>query len=68
MIDAGYDDIDSLLYQMHTSYPINRDELERVGITAPGHQYRIIIKLEEDSGICPRRLTLKSRGFSTDSF
>jgi ankyrin repeat protein len=55
LCEAGYDDIDSLLNQMKCPLPISLDDLEKIGVKKPGHRYRLLIKLEEDSGIVSKK-------------
>lgn len=59
LCDGGYDDVESLVNQMRSPLPITLEELSKIGIKKPGHRYRLVIKLEEDSGICSRRIAKK---------
>lgn len=62
MCDAGYDDIDSIINQMRSPLPMTIEELTKIGIKKPGHRYRIVIKLEEESGIYSRRFNRRTNG------
>ena len=55
LCEAGYDDIESLVNQMRCPLPVSFDDLTKIGIKKPGHRYRLLIKLEEDAGICPKK-------------
>lgn len=52
-MQVGYDDLDTIFSQMGSVFPITLSELKKIGINKLGHRYRILIKLEEDSGIYP---------------
>ncbi len=47
-VEAGFDDLNALLLQAKSRVPITRDLLYRIGVTRPGHQARILVKLEQD--------------------
>ncbi|CAG9325167.1 unnamed protein product [Blepharisma stoltei] len=47
LVNAGFDDFESLISQMNTPLPITADMLDRTGITKPGHQKRILIMIEK---------------------
>ena len=59
LCEAGYDDVDSLLSQMRSPLPVTLQELEKIGIKKPGFRYRLLIKLEDDSGVHSRRVCKK---------
>ncbi|OMJ68134.1 hypothetical protein SteCoe_34499 [Stentor coeruleus] len=59
-ISYEYDDLETLLTQMQSVIPISLQELKRLGIDKIGHRYRILIKLEEDSGIFPPKTLSKN--------
>ena len=49
-MESGYDDLEALITQMQSPCPIKSESLDRIGISKPGHRYRIIIRLEEEAG------------------
>lgn len=55
LVAVEYEDLETLLSQMNSIYPINIGELKKIGIKKLGHRYRLLIKLEEDSGIFPSK-------------
>lgn len=57
---AGYEDLETLFNQMISASPITISELKQIGIEKIGHRYRILIKLEEDTGIFPAKPGLKN--------
>ena len=59
LCDSGYDDIDSLILQMKSPLPITLEELSKIGIKKIGHRYRLLVKLEDDSEIFPRKINGK---------
>lgn len=54
-VSVEYEDLDGLLAQMNSVYPITLSELKKIGIDKLGHRYRILVKLEEDAGVFPVR-------------
>lgn len=52
--DRGYSDLESLLEQMHSDNPITEEFLQNLGISSIGLRYKLLILLEEESGIQPR--------------
>jgi len=56
MVEAGYDDVESMTKQMRSPLPITKEELMKGGVQKPGHCYRIIVKLEEDAGITKKSI------------
>lgn len=58
-VSVEYEDLETLLSQMNSIYPISLGELKKIGIKKLGHRYRLLVKLEEDSGIFPVK-TLKN--------
>ena len=49
LIKEGFDDIDLLIKQMKGKQTITDNDLNKVGITIPGHRARILIKLQLDA-------------------
>ena len=49
LIKEGFDDIDLLIKQMKGKQMITDNDLNKVGITIPGHRARILIKLQLDA-------------------
>ena len=49
---AGFDDLEMLTYQMITPLPITHQVLESIGINKHGHRSRLLMKLEQNAGIC----------------
>ncbi len=64
-MDAGYDDIESMLEQMKSPLPLTEETFRAIGIKKPGHIVRIALKLEEDSSLT-RSMKLKRRQQSID--
>lgn len=60
MVDAGYDDVQSMTSQMLTPMPITEKHLTSIGITKAGHRKRIIMKLEEEAGLLTKRALKKA--------
>ena len=48
-VDAGFDDLNALLLQAKSRVPITRELLAKIGVRKPGHQSRILVKLELDN-------------------
>ena len=44
-VDAGFDDLNALIMQAKSKVPITRELLNKIGVTKPGHQMRILVKL-----------------------
>jgi Ankyrin repeats (3 copies)/SAM domain (Sterile alpha motif) len=59
-LSVGYDDLETILAQMKSFFPLTLQELKKIGIKKLGHRYRIIIKLEEDTGIHPIKSGVKN--------
>lgn len=55
LCENGYDDIESLVKQMRSPLPVSLNELAKIGISKPGHRYRMLMRLEEDSGVHCKR-------------
>eukprot|EP00357_Protocruzia_adherens_P030856 CAMPEP_0115004172 /NCGR_PEP_ID=MMETSP0216-20121206/19042_1 /TAXON_ID=223996 /ORGANISM="Protocruzia adherens, Strain Boccale" /LENGTH=1183 /DNA_ID=CAMNT_0002370105 /DNA_START=316 /DNA_END=3867 /DNA_ORIENTATION=+ len=55
LTEGDLDDLDYLIQRMHSEKPIKDAELKRLGIKKPGHRARIIVKLEEDAGLIPKK-------------
>mmetsp|Transcript_33320 Transcript_33320/g.58451 ORF Transcript_33320/g.58451 Transcript_33320/m.58451 type:complete len:300 (-) Transcript_33320:589-1488(-) len=55
LIGGGYDDISSMIDQMHSPLPITEQMLKNIGIDKPGHRVKLLMKLEEDAGFVPAR-------------
>mmetsp|Transcript_19195 Transcript_19195/g.35080 ORF Transcript_19195/g.35080 Transcript_19195/m.35080 type:complete len:457 (-) Transcript_19195:511-1881(-) len=47
LVEAGFDDLDAMIRQMHSPLPINLETLKSIGVTKPGHCMRLLLKLEE---------------------
>lgn len=47
--EAGYDDLDQMLYLMNSPWEIIAEDLIEIGIDKPGYRHRILSKLKEDS-------------------
>ena len=45
LVAAGFDNFDSMLEQMNSPMPINEAVLRKCGITKPGHQKRLLVRL-----------------------
>ncbi|CAG9328740.1 unnamed protein product [Blepharisma stoltei] len=60
MVDAGYDDVQSMSAQMLTPMPITEQHLASIGISKAGHRKRIIMKLEEEAGLIQKRAVKKN--------
>ena len=57
MIEKKMYNIDSYINDIQEGiYPLTFDDLEKIGIKKPGHIFRILIKLEIDSGIIDNNL------------
>lgn len=52
--ENGFMDLESLLERMHSSTPITEDFLKSLGISKLGLRYKLLILLEEESGLQPR--------------
>jgi hypothetical protein len=52
-VAVEYEDLESLLNQMNSPYPVTLNELKKIGISKIGHRLRILSKLEEDAGVFP---------------
>jgi hypothetical protein len=52
--ENGYIDLESLLERMHSNNPITEDFLKTLGISKLGLRYKLLILLEEESGVQPR--------------
>lgn len=50
LVGGGYDDITTMIDQMHSPLPITEQMLKNIGIDKPGHRVKLIMKLEEDAG------------------
>ena len=59
-ISIGYDSLESIYSQMTSVFPITLEELLKIGINKLGHRYRILIKLEEDTGIFPKKVSMNN--------
>jgi hypothetical protein len=55
LVDAGYDDIESMVDQMRSPLPITQETLTSIGVHKPGHAIRIVIRLEEEAGLVQPR-------------
>ena len=64
LVEAGYDDIDSMVHQMVSPLPITLERLRKIGITKPGHRRKLILRLQEEAGIIPRRTVRKTNAGS----
>jgi hypothetical protein len=60
LMDAGYDDIESMVEQMRSPLPLTEDTFRSVGVSKPGHVIRLVLKLEEDASLS-RSMKLKRR-------
>ncbi|CAG9332914.1 unnamed protein product [Blepharisma stoltei] len=47
LVNAGFDDFDSLINQMSTPLPLTAEMLKNIGISKPGHQKRLLFMLEK---------------------
>lgn len=56
LVEAGFDDLEAMLRQMHSPLPINLETLKSIGISKPGHCMRLLIKLEEAANQRPKTL------------
>jgi hypothetical protein len=55
LVSGGYDDISSMIDQMHSPLPITEQMLQHIGITKPGHRVKLLMKLDEEAGPAPSR-------------
>lgn len=66
LVEAGYDDLSAMVEQMHSPIPITVENLTKIGITKPGHRWRLLMRLEEEAGLTPRpkykNMNSKQRG------
>ena len=60
-MEIGYGDLDTILNQMGSVFPVTLAELQKIGIQKLGHRYRILIKLEEDAGVFPAKSVVKNQ-------
>jgi hypothetical protein len=65
LVEAGFDDLESMLRQMHSPLPINFDTLKSIGIHKPGHCMRLLLKLEEAANQQPKQLQKTPRKSKT---
>jgi hypothetical protein len=54
LVEAGFDDVESMAKQMATPLPITDSLLISIGVKKPGHRARLLMKLEEESMKAPR--------------
>ena len=50
---AGFDDLEMMTYQMISPLPITHQILESIGMNKHGHRSRLLMKLEQNAGVCP---------------
>ena len=55
LINSGYDDLDALIEQMRSPLPLNEENLKEAGVNKPGHRARLVMRLEEEAGLYPKR-------------
>jgi hypothetical protein len=60
LMEAGYDDIESMVDQMRSPLPLTESTFQSIGISKPGHVIRIVLKLEEDASLS-HSMKLKGR-------
>ena len=48
-VEAGYDELDQMIYLMNSPWEIQSQDLIEIGISKPGYRHRILSKLKEDS-------------------
>ena len=64
--DAGYTEVEQLLFLMHSKYPVTDSVLrEAVGVEKVGHRHRIMCKLKEDAQHFDPRLWPTLIGYPT---
>lgn len=65
LINSGYDDLDALIEQMRSPLPLSEENLKEAGVDKPGYRARLMMKLEEEAGLYPKRS--RRRGASPTS-
>lgn len=55
LVDAGYDDIRSMVQQMLSPLPITEERLSKIGISKPGHRRKLVLKLQEEAAMDPKK-------------
>lgn len=53
LVKAGFDDLEMMAYQMMSPLPITHNVLESIGMHKHGHRSRLLMKLEQNAGVCP---------------
>lgn len=51
LIDAGYDDLEQVIFQMRSSIPLDLPTLQSIGIKKPSHRQALLTALEEIAGL-----------------
>lgn len=65
LINSGYDDLDALIEQMRSPLPLSEENLKEAGVDKPGYRVRLMMKLEEEAGLHPKKS--RRRGASPTS-
>jgi len=60
LVEAGYDDVEEMVEQMRSPLPISEESLRNIGVSKPGHCVRLLMRLEEESGLKAKFTRLKS--------
>jgi len=51
LLDAGYDDLDQIIFQMRSSLPLDAATLQAIGVKKYSHRLSLLTALEEASGV-----------------
>lgn len=60
LLQSGYDDLPTLISQLHGNPPLNLESLKTMGISKPGHRLRLLARLEDEVIRKPRISNSKS--------
>ncbi|CAG9313745.1 unnamed protein product [Blepharisma stoltei] len=53
LCENGFEDLNNIIEQMHSSIPIKKEDLSRIGIKKAGLINKFLMKMEEEAGIMP---------------
>lgn len=51
LLDAGYDDLDQIMFQMRSSLPLDAATLQAIGVKKSSHRVSLLTALEEAAGV-----------------
>ncbi|OMJ73717.1 hypothetical protein SteCoe_27530 [Stentor coeruleus] len=60
LLQNGYEDLETLVSQIHGNPPLTLEQLEKIGICKPGHRLLLLARLEDELVKKPRISTSKS--------